>query len=434
MFIFDFSDTSEDAINDAAQSINLGIIDALEAYSFLTGRLGRLHHPTKQNPIQLRYGDAPYAKSTLPYIVRWAYHKDEGDSSYGKLCEAGMPVAHWKMDKFCAAPKDVDHSAWPPAFTMQTSFLKSGSLGVRRLQHMTGGLFGDSLTYVRGGIRAELDFSHHGSIDGQFGTDGMANPDPDNLTTCIFKMPQSTAVDWADILAWDICLIPTADCVIVLILVEITKAAHATSSAPMKETRVFNAVSVRRMLTSPDIKESCFGGSMPVKRYATHADVAVRLYRSTNAIGHDVIQRRLTALNRFSDPSTAFKYHDEESRFNKIWFIYTDEAAADIDFNIPGTRGRPEWVCWPWEHCNNTVTILPRQDEGDWEIHVCLEKWHMDVLRENLLADERWDFTVVENSYSPIENIQKVVCEQPRRENQIEKRAGKIDQERQVKS
>lgn len=128
MFIFDFPDTSNAAVYKAIHFINLAITHALKNYSFLTGRLGPLVHPNKQNLVQLRYGDDAYTKSVIPKITRWAMHEDDGDSSYEKLCTAGMPVSHWNMENFCAAPKTFDLSRWPPVFTMQTNFLMSGGL------------------------------------------------------------------------------------------------------------------------------------------------------------------------------------------------------------------------------------------------------------------------------------------------------------------
>ncbi|KAI0131718.1 hypothetical protein F4776DRAFT_156369 [Hypoxylon sp. NC0597] len=123
MFIFDFPDASGPASLSACTSINKGLDYVFDQYPFLTGRLGPLYHPAKKNLIQLRY-----SRTARPDILHWTYHETTSGYDYPELCKAGMPVSHWSIPKFCAAPSFYEKSEWLPAFTLQATFLKSGAL------------------------------------------------------------------------------------------------------------------------------------------------------------------------------------------------------------------------------------------------------------------------------------------------------------------
>lgn len=280
-------------------------------------------------------------------------------------------------------------------------------------------------------------YAYNGNIDSlerhRYWSSDKADPDPDSLATCIFKMPKSTATEWANLLDRHIdqWRVTAVDCIAALISVEISEASYANSNASAKGTKgtmLTTAVDARSKVT-PRASESCFGnivaiinlmissdkvvphngGSTPTRRYAVHADVAMRLCKSANSIDNSLIQRQSAILKQVRDPSNAVERYGKKSKYNTIMFIPMDKLGADISFNIPGTTGKPRWVRSPWLCCNNSVAILPRQAEGDWEIQVCLKKWHMDALRKRLTAEKPWGFTVVEDSYDPDDELLRAV-------------------------
>ncbi|XXH05089.1 mitochondrial 5-aminolevulinate synthase [Hypoxylon texense] len=247
MFTFDFPDTSDAAVHKAMHSISLGVTDALKDYSFLTGRLGPLYHPSKHNLIQVRYGDEAYTKSMIPQITRLVMHDDKGGSCYKKLCTASMPVSHWNMESFCAAPRTFDLSEWPPVFTMQTNFLISGGLGI---------------------IIVSSQYAYRSNIDSlerfRYWSGDKADPDPDSPVTCIFKMPKRVAAEWADTLQYvDGQHLTVADCVATLFSVEISKASYAESNASAKGTTLITAMDARNKLTLR-ASESCLGNILAI--------------------------------------------------------------------------------------------------------------------------------------------------------------------------
>ncbi|KAI0011796.1 hypothetical protein F4779DRAFT_571321 [Xylariaceae sp. FL0662B] len=128
MLIFDFPDTSNGAIEAALDSIRRGLKVAFKYYPFLTGQLGPLKSHSRQNLVQLRYGDAAASGEISPEIFLWSIHKEDLFYNYQKLCASGMPVSHWEMEDFCVAPTQVDPREWPQAFTLQANFLEDGAL------------------------------------------------------------------------------------------------------------------------------------------------------------------------------------------------------------------------------------------------------------------------------------------------------------------
>jgi hypothetical protein len=126
MIVFDFPDTSQEAIDKASNSIRSGLAIALKHFPFLTGKLGlvgdRLH---------LRYASAaasePLKYGTFKVVV---HEVDElWDTPWKDLCAHNMPVSHWPRDKFCASYSGKwTKQLWLPAFTLQANFLKSGGL------------------------------------------------------------------------------------------------------------------------------------------------------------------------------------------------------------------------------------------------------------------------------------------------------------------
>ncbi|OTA89628.1 hypothetical protein M434DRAFT_102876 [Hypoxylon sp. CO27-5] len=123
MFIFDFPEVSAETTLSACYCIKRGLDFVFEEYPFLTGRLGPLHHPVKKNLIQLRYND-----TARPDGLHWTSYESTSGYDYPELCKAGMDVSRWSIPHFCAAPSFAEMSEWPPAFTLQATFLKSGAL------------------------------------------------------------------------------------------------------------------------------------------------------------------------------------------------------------------------------------------------------------------------------------------------------------------
>ncbi|KAI0841550.1 hypothetical protein F5Y06DRAFT_193592 [Hypoxylon sp. FL0890] len=130
------------------------------------------------------------------------------------------------------------------------------------------------------------------------------------------------------------------------------------------------------------------------------AVAAVRIHRVNQMIDNNYMRRLLGLLEQRGKPVEADKMLENATQFDiKLSSV---DIGAEFDFGIPGTGdgvdGRARWVRKPWVDDKGTVKILPRRENADFEVLVCLEEEQLEMVRRSL---EGLGFTTAEDFYLP---------------------------------
>ncbi|KAI2472054.1 hypothetical protein F4781DRAFT_48055 [Annulohypoxylon bovei var. microspora] len=403
MYIFDFIDTSDDAVLRAVSSIAQGLEYTLQHYPFLSGKVKVSSVFDAESPVQLRYGDTADSRKVRDEIFKWKVYEDDiGD--YEILCDRWMPVSQWKPEDFCVTPLNPDLSKWQPAFTLQANFLKSGGLVLCLAFHhsiaddwsITNFLikFASNIQRVRvpesDNSSAFLDTSEYHVPDissyiypeatmdfGDFPEWKTSDSIPNGIdqyenrpTNYIFTMTAQRALQWT----YDIITflrerqifqeVRIMDCLVGMIWVEIIRSGDIDAVAPNKVSRLHIDVNARGRLTPP-LYPSYFG-NMSATGVATlqdshsvmAADIndgdddwrstsffaygAVFIRKAIERIDDNYVRHRLTLLNSLSTPTRVQRVSDAAIECCKSGTrLSAVKDGADIDFGIPGAGCDP---------------------------------------------------------------------------------------------
>ncbi|KAI1505602.1 hypothetical protein F5X99DRAFT_368649 [Biscogniauxia marginata] len=457
MLIFDFGNTSEGSVERVVAYIRQGFKVAFKYYPFLTGRLGPLTHATKKNQVQLRYGDSAATRAITPAIFKWKLHaENELSPSYSFLCARGMPVSHWKMDDYCAAPEEFEVEDWPQALTLQANFRMDGALVLclaylqcvandvsihQFLEKFAAGIRGSPIAQhsnigeykapkldkyiVPGAVGRFNDFPEWGCIEEHKGERGI---DEHPRESFIYTIPArkiqtvNAAMNrWAGATH-----ISAIDSICAIFWVELTRARFGVDDESyLENTRVFITTDVRGILRPP-LPKSYFGNMLAraVARY--HAEsmlppvhpehnpgcngrkfaiAGLIVRQAISSINKAYVQRRMALLEQLEEPVQASEAcrRAAQSQSEDMMFESLDYFAADINFGIPGAGidgdGRPRWIRIPWMALEGAVYVLPRRRglDANWEVLVCLGYPESRVL----LHDSRlgqWAFSFTQDA------------------------------------
>ncbi|KAI5922202.1 hypothetical protein F4810DRAFT_711807 [Camillea tinctor] len=442
MLIFDFRDTSEVGIDRAVAFIHDGFEYAFQHYPFLSGRLGPLANDIKGNQVQLRYGNGkayPWPWSH-PGIFKWRLHV-ETEPNYAFLCARGMPVSHWKVGDFCAAPESFELGDWPQALTIQANFMMEGALVIclaymkcvaddvciqRFLERFAFGI-GDAAIapnpdapgldnhFEPEDAKNYNDFPGGGptnnlSVEREIGARGFREA---FMYTIPARRIESckTRVDASLRRAGVMRSVSTIEVIYAMIWAEATKArcCPARAGKPLKSTRCSVDVNARGRL-KPALEKFYFGNMtaravaqcdieefIPTRKPAHYPDhdavvcstAALRIHHAIKAIDNTHIQRRISTAQDDEPPPR--EEHDQTRRFKAgedVKLTSLETFCADTHFGIPGIRV-------PWVAEEGAAYILPRRagHEANWEVLVCLEfPSSRELLRASRLG--QWAFSV----------------------------------------